>query len=292
MHFPFPGNGRWTALGSRQLPVDFALSCERGSLADFALADCWSLGGAIPVGAAAQGEAEEDEEEEEEARGRRVKALQEAFAEGDAFVCVHAPAGSRESWESRESCRSGPRFAASKPAVLWEQNAVRAVASAGPPLSNEEQAEDCDDEDTHARALAPTQVDLYGRSLPLHRVGSRAPTSEGARFVRQLQTESLVAQSKAKDQARAEQEEGKQGEGEMATHFTFELLRGTLLHDASDRGDADAVLGGRVAVSLAQTWPAGHPFSLLDTALAEALREGAEKDGLPAWLCTNLNESK
>eukprot|EP00976_Prorocentrum_cordatum_P098842 1191591-Prorocentrum_minimum.AAC.2 len=62
----------------------------------------------------------------------------------------------------------------------------------------------------------------------------------------------------------------------------FVIGDGTLLHDASSKGDVDAVLGGKASLSAMQTWPHAHPFCLLDSVVVETLREC--ENGLPAWL--------
>ena len=65
---------------------------------------------------------------------------------------------------------------------------------------------------------------------------------------------------------------------------TMRVSAGTLLVDASARGDVDAVLAGECAVGACQTWPHGHALSLLDGVMTEALREGKDGTGMPAWL--------
>ena len=47
-HFPFPTRGRWSAVGTAQLPLDAALAAQlfARDVGDFAAEDCWSLGGA------------------------------------------------------------------------------------------------------------------------------------------------------------------------------------------------------------------------------------------------------
>ncbi|KAF6248434.1 hypothetical protein COO60DRAFT_1707045 [Scenedesmus sp. NREL 46B-D3] len=63
---------------------------------------------------------------------------------------------------------------------------------------------------------------------------------------------------------------------------SFVIRRGTLLNDHATAGDVEAVFAGRATVSALQTWPVGHPLSLLDAVLAAALDEDAA--GMPAWL--------
>jgi hypothetical protein len=64
--------------------------------------------------------------------------------------------------------------------------------------------------------------------------------------------------------------------------MSFTVRRGTLLSDAAACGDVEAVFEGRAALSVVQTWPAGHPLSCRDELLLAALDEGP--GGLPAWL--------
>ena len=181
-----------------------------------------------------------------------MRTLRQAFAEGDIFLALHVP-GARGG--------QAPAFASTRPGVLWHQTPVASV-----PKSPQAGA---------AEDPQPDAPDLYGRSLPLQRVGGPAsgPSAADARFVRQLQTERLVNQATAcNHHATAEAE---------AEEMSFRVGPGVVLHDASPGGDADAVLAGKVAVSTLSTWPQGHAFSLLDAALVEALREA--DSGLPAW---------
>lgn len=268
MHFPFPGNGRWSALGSSQLPLDFSLESGQNS-SDFALEDCWSLGGEIPFQRLEEAQGQGAPTSPSSSASSLVSSLQEAFAEGDVFVCIHVPDPESNS-NSNSNGNAGDveppmplQFNATKPAVLWEQNAVT-LASAS---SEEGKVE---------------EGDLFGRSLPLHNISNRSPTSKGARFVRQLQTETLVE--------RKSSEEGEALEQEQCDEYVFDLTRGTILHDASSRGDVDAILRQQVAVSTMQTWPPGHPFSLLDKVLAESLREDEDHQGLPAWMCSQFKK--
>ena len=185
-------------------------------------------------------------------RAGLVRTLRQAFAEGDIFLALHVP-GARGG--------QAPAFASTRPGVLWHQTPVASVL-------NSPQAGAAEDPQ-------PDAPDLYGRSLPLQRVGGSGPSAADARFVRQLQTERLVDHQGTAATAEAEAEE-----------MAFRVGPGVVLHDASPGGDADAVLAGKVAVSTLQTWPQGHAFSLLDAALVEALRE-ADSSGLPAWLSKN-----
>lgn len=68
-----------------------------------------------------------------------------------------------------------------------------------------------------------------------------------------------------------------------AEAVSFTVGRGRTLSDPVVAGDVDALFGGRVAVAAAQAWPAGHPCSLTDAALAAAIAED-EETGLPLWL--------
>eukprot|EP00793_Prasinoderma_coloniale_P006115 PRCOL_00004589-RA len=131
------------------------------------------------------------------------------------------------------------------------------------------------------------EQDLFGRSLPLQTVGgASAPTSDGATFVPQLNAAQVLADAR----------EGRAGRGAVADRplpTAFRVGAGTLLVDASARGDVDAVLAGRCAVGACQTWPHGHALSLLDSVMTEALREAgaADDQGMPAWLTEHAGGS-
>ena len=263
-HFPFPALGRWSALGTAQLPVDAALAASlQGEPAGegFAAADCWSLGGGVDAGGGAPPTA-----------GELRGAVRQAFREGDAFLTVSVP----PAWDGRAR---GRPFASTRPGVLWRQEPVSAAA--GPPGG-------VPGGGAGAGGEAGSR-DLFGRSLPRQTLGDAQPRGEGAAFVPQLATAALLragAGAGAGEGGNGGAPEGPWGaEGGAPAPgeaFEFDLGEGTLLHDASPRGDADAVLAGRAAVTLAQTWPPGHAFALLDAALAEALREGP--GGMPDWL--------
>lgn len=126
------------------------------------------------------------------------------------------------------------------------------------------------------------EQDLFGRSLPLHRIGEAQPSSESdrARFVPQLNTEKVAA-SAGREISRSSKQTG--------APLGFTISKGTSLMDASPRGDVDAVFSGSVSVTLLQTWPHSHPLSLLDRVMAESLREH-EATGLPLWLAVGWQE--
>ena len=265
-HFPFPSKGRWSNLGTGALRADFMQQYSQGgSLSgglDFALADCWSLGDDISLSSSSSATVEREVED----RSVLVQSLREAFEEGDAFIVIRAPAG-----EGRVK-----RYEATRPGVLWRQNPVTLRKPSG--------------EKTLAVPGDPPR-DPFGRSLPVHHVGEATPSSKGARFVRQLQTERLVGEIRGTTSAAAEkeEEEGVSGSSSSSSNideYVFELSSGTILHDRCSRGDADAVLNRNVSISTVQTWPSMHCFSLTDQVMVESLRED-EESGLPAWLCEN-----
>ncbi|QDZ18399.1 hypothetical protein HOP50_01g09050 [Chloropicon primus] len=248
-HFPFPTRGRWSSLGTSSLPADFMRAGEGGFVGlDFSLGDCWSLGEdiAVPSAITSRPGVERDR------RHLVVEALREAFEEGDSFLVIRAPAG-----KARPA--SAKAYAATRPAVMWRQSSVTLRKR-----------------DRDAVEAVKEFGDLFGRTLPAHRFGEASPTSTGARFVSQLQTERLVGEINGVDEV-------ENSSGVVVKEYEFEVGSGTLLHDRSSAGDADAVLNQMVSVSTTQTWPAMHAFSLTDQVMVESLREN--RAGLPAWLC-------
>lgn len=124
-----------------------------------------------------------------------------------------------------------------------------------------------------------TGRDLWGRSLPSQQLSAAAPAhlATGA-FVSQDQT-SAVVRRRQQAQGGGDRTRG----GPRGEVMSFAVGRGRTLSDPVVAGDVDALFGGCVAVTTAQTWPAGHPFSLTDAVLAAALAED-EQTGLPAWM--------
>lgn len=250
-HFPFPTRGRWAALGSEQLRMDDALAADVLSTSgeDFATADCWSLGGsgATPhVGPTTSASKTEDPESMREA-------LREAFRDGDVFIAVNAP----PSWT-----RMGKRFSATRPGVYWRQQRVEAI-----------------DVDGEAE-VTDASVDVFGRTLPVQDLSSTTTSrasERGARFVRQLATERVVAE-------RAPKSSDATPPDARATRVpsAFRLVAGVVVADDSPRGDLDAFAAGRASVCLRQTFPRGHAFEMLDAPCVEHMRE--TENGLPRWL--------
>jgi len=238
-HFPFPTQGRWSALGGQQLPVDDALRLELTETADndYASQDCWSLG-SIEVPPLSSSAANDERDAPEKHR----EILLQAFRDADTFLSLHVPPNWDHSAEKP--------FRSTRAGVLWHQEQVRASGSSS--------------EDSR---------DLWGRTLPVQKLGKTEPTSEGAVFVSQLNTSKLVASRKDDTETR-----GISAELPRA----FVIGTGTTVMDSSVKGDVDAVFSGKVSISTVQTWPYSHPFSLLDTVMVESLREGTR--GIPRWI--------
>lgn len=246
-HFPFPTRGRWASVGSAQLPMDdeLAASVLATSANDFADADCWSLGGAGVVShLASDGTAKLSLSPDE-----RRRTLREAFREADVLLQLSVP----PKWSGT--------FATTKPGVLWRQERVTAIYHDG------------DDAEDQSDASKP---DVFGRSLPSQKLdGVDRADESGARFVRQLATEKLIADRHVTDD-----------DADDETHplpRAFTISTGVVVADESPRGDIDAVSRGAAAVSTLSVWPESHPFALLDDVLVESLRDDP-RTGLPRWI--------
>ena len=263
-HFPFPTRGRWSAVGTAQLPLDAALAAQlfARDVGDFAAEDCWSLGGA---GAAHTRKRQTQTEGRLETETRLTPAearevLRDAFGEGDVFLSVSVP----PRWDGA----AGGRFAAARPGVLWRQQTARAA------FPNDDGGDGGDGID----GGSSTSKDLWGRTLPVQSLGDARAGEAGARFVRQLATEAAVnGRSEAASTSTSERRRRPMPRG-------FRIGPGTVVADDSAGGDVDVVMGNKAAVCAVQTWPHGHAFSLLDHVAAEALREDPGT-GLPLWLC-------
>ena len=134
----------------------------------------------------------------------------------------------------------------------------------------------------------PSDVDLFGRSLPVQYVGRAAEsTSDGARFVRQLQTDALIENGRKGTESTSTVAVAgaspPSASSSVSQSMSFEIGAGTILTDSCASGDVDMVLRGKAAVTALQTWPTGHPCSVVDRVLIESLRED-EATGMPAWL--------
>ena len=187
--------------------------------------------------------------------------LRDAFREGDVFLSVSVP----PRWDGA----AGGRFAAARPGVLWRQQTARAA------YPNERDGGDGGD---GIDGGSSTSRDLWGRTLPVQSLGDARAGEAGARFVRQLATEAAVnGRSEAASTSTSERRRRSPPRG-------FRIGPGTVVADDSAGGDVDVVMGNKAAVCVAQTWPHGHAFSLLDHVAAEALREDPGT-GLPLWLC-------
>ena len=249
-HFPFPTRGRWASLGTAQLPMDdeLAASVLSTSTNDFADADCWSLGGAGVVSHTTRdGTAKSSLSPDE-----RRRTLREAFREADAMLQLSVP----PKW-------SPGKFVATKPGVLWRQERVKAIYHDGAGESD------------------ASKPDVFGRSLPSQNLdGVDRADQSGARFVRQLATEKLIADRRPND-AEASVDADKDEARPLPRAFT--LSTGVVVADESPRGDVDAVSRGAAAVSTLSVWPESHPFALLDDVLVESLRPDPST-GLPRWV--------
>ena len=245
-HFPFPVNGRWSALGSEQLPVDSGLqrrlSAEGSS--EYATADCWSLGGmGIPSGSVPGGDMAGATAAAADATPEsRRHILRDAFLQADLFICVHVP--------PKFSLDSHQPFSSTRPGVLWHQEQVEA-----------------------AGASTFEGSDVWGRSLPRQSLGDAQPSSEGAVFVPQLNTAKVIDRTRGGGWPQA---------GGAALPQAFVIGKGTSLMDNSPGGDVDAVFSGAASVTTMQTWPQAHALSLLDHVMVEALRQDGM--GRPLWL--------
>lgn len=247
-HFPFPTRGRWASLGSAQLPMDdeLAASVLSTSTNDFADADCWSLGGAGVVShTTSDGTAKSSLSPAD-----RRRTLREAFREADVMLQLSVP----PKWSSG-------KFATTKPGVLWRQERVTAIYHDG------------DGAEDQSGASKP---DVFGRSLPSQQLdGVDRADESGARFIRQLATEKLIAGRHVTDDAADDE-----------THplpRAFTISTGVVVADESPRGDIDAVSRGAAAVSTLSVWPESHSFALLDDVLVESLRDDP-RTGLPRWI--------
>jgi hypothetical protein len=129
--------------------------------------------------------------------------------------------------------------------------------------------------------------DLYGRTLPSTSYSSSGSTAApaGSNFVGQDNTAKVASDISSRwgNSNSSSGGSSRPTPGQPVLPSSFKVQRGTLLNDAAACGDVEAVFGGKAAVTLCQTWPAGHPLSLRDELLLAALDEG--QGGLPAWLC-------
>lgn len=236
-HFPFPQNGRWAALGTEQLPVDEEMIQSFGKEdEDFASKDCWSIGSNIFHSMKSSNPKDWE------------FVLQRAFRDGDIVLSVICG----PNWSISRG------FSSTRCGVVWHQEEVKYIRNAG----------------VHARLEESDNCDLFGRSLALHRASQDEPSSQGATFVRQMQSEKVASLQK---------KELNNTEKQLQDVMSFRIDEGTLLTDPVVSGDIDRVFKGRAAISVLQTWPFGHPCSLLDCVVVESLREDVHT-GLPCWL--------
>ena len=260
-HFPFPTNGRWASLGTTAFPIeDEALSkaiFDDSSGIDFASKDAWSFSGSI---APARDSSNRGSSKTGETPKRRRKAIRDAFGEADVFLHIHVAPNWMEN-----------KFQSTRPGVLWRQQRVS----------------------THHRDDDKTP-DTFGRTLPMQSIAAdetRADES-GASFVRQLATESMIAQRRNENNNNNNNnnnaEEKKDIENKVIPSV-FKVSSGTVVADDSHKGDVDAVSKGFAAISTISAWPQGHAFAILDDVLVESLREVSSSSssglvGLPSWL--------
>ncbi|CAL6274561.1 unnamed protein product [Bathycoccus prasinos] len=152
------------------------------------------------------------------------------------------------------------KFQSTRPGVLWRQQRVS--------------SDDRDDDKT---------PDTFGRTLPMQSIAAdetRADES-GASFVRQLATESMIAQR------RNENNNNNNNNAEEKKDIENKVI--PPVADDSHKGDVDAVSKGFAAISTISAWPQGHAFAILDDVLVESLREVSSSSssglvGLPSWL--------
>jgi len=256
-HFPFPTNGRWASLGTTAFPIeDEALSkaiFDDSSGIDFASKDAWSFSGSIaPVRDSSNSGSSKTGETPE----RRRKAIRDAFGEADVFLHIHVAPNWMEN-----------KFQPTRPGVLWRQQRVS--------------SDDRDDDKT---------PDAFGRTLPMQSIAAdetRADES-GASFVRQLATESMIAQRRNENNNNNNNNaEEKEDIENKVIPSVFKVSSGTVVADDSHKGDVDAVSKGFAAISTISAWPQGHAFAILDDVLVESLREVVSSSGLvglPSWL--------
>jgi hypothetical protein len=210
--------------------------------------------------------------------------LQAACADGDALLCLNVP----PTWSEAAG------FAAARPGVLWHCHQVEPQQQQpehGGSWRSREAAT--------SRSWAVDGHDLYGRTLPAASYGSSVPT--GSNFVGQDNTRKVAHErssyaaedssssssssrwcSTSTHSSSSSSSSSSEANWQDAAPASFTIRHGTMLSDAAACGDVEAVFGGRAAVTLLQTWPAGHPLSLRDELLLAALDEGP--GGLPAWL--------
>ena len=257
-HFPFPTNGRWASLGTTAFPIeDEALSkaiFDDSSGIDFASKDAWSFSGSI---APARDSSNRGSSKTGETPERRRKAIRDAFGEADVFLHIHVAPNWMEN-----------KFQSTRPGVLWRQQRVS--------------SDDRDDDKT---------PDAFGRTLPMQSIAAdetRADES-GASFVRQLATESMIAQRRNENNNNNNNAEEKKDIENKVIPSVFKVSSGTVVADDSHKGDVDAVSKGFAAISTISAWPQGHAFAILDDVLVESLREVSSSSssglvGLPSWL--------
>lgn len=130
-----------------------------------------------------------------------------------------------------------------------------------------------------------TDRDLWGRSLPSQALAApSSSTLTTGSFVSQDQAASVTQRAQHGREGTYRRESVGAASGPRGGQtMSFEVGRGRTLSDPVLAGDVDALFGGRISVSAAQTWPAGHPCSLTDAALAAGIAEDDET-GLPRWL--------
>jgi hypothetical protein len=239
---PFPTQGRWS-IGS-QLPLPRSASARQREQSY----DCWALGDDNSWSGRSR---QQQQQQQQGADAQAYQLLQAAFTEGDALLCVNvAP-----TWSP------GSGFAATRPGVLWRCHQL------GSHHDHQQQPGEM-------QSWQVDSSDLFGCTLPSAGYDSAVPV--GSNFVGQDNTRKVARErSTWRDQG--------VGAAAAATQLpvAFTIQRGTTLTDAAACGDVEAVMAGKAAVTLVQTWPAGHPL-IRDELLLAALDEAP--DGLPAWL--------
>ena len=275
-HFPFPTRGRWSAVGTAQLPLDAALAAQlfARDVGDFAAEDCWSLGASLGA-ALARGNAKRRGGWKRPTRltpAEARAAVRDAFGEGDVFLSVSVPPRHANTARRRDDYvrggQAGRALAATDGARgVSKRRRARRRNRRGP-----------------VRGVEGTRGDARCR---FNLWATRARARPGRGSCVSCATEAAV-----------------NGRLETASTVTSEHRRrppprgfrtgpGTVVADDSAGGDVDVVMGNKAAVCARHllTWPHGHAFSLLDHVAAEAA--SAARTRAPAcpcgcavtWLC-------
>jgi hypothetical protein len=319
-HFPFPEEGRW-ALGTQlPLPQGSAAASGSSSTSSWQSYDCWALGddnswlGDYTSRNSSSSSSSSSSRDGNASRKRVYRTLQGAFADGDLLLCLNVPPNWQESagiaatrpgvlwhcWqvEAQQQQQQQQQFAqpvassssssSSSSGTEGEQGTASPVAAAGRwshLYSN-----------SNSRSWQVDSQDLYGRTLPSSGYGSQVPM--GSNFVGQDNTRAVLADNNSRSdsswrsttdgtdslqQQQQQQQEGCGVQRGASIPSSFVVQRGTLLNDAAACGDVEAVFAGRAALTVCQSWPAGHPLTVRDEVLLAGLDQ-VPGGLMPAWL--------